>query len=78
MGSPFETLLATCYRSRLKKLSIRRNAFVFPGASRGVVLFLAQNRPNPSVAKHFKDGLWEVGRIFYEFFEHSKFTALLS
>ncbi|EOD31043.1 hypothetical protein EMIHUDRAFT_203121 [Emiliania huxleyi CCMP1516] len=44
--------------------------------SRNVVLYLAKARATPAVAKSFKEGWWAIERIFYGFFQHSKFTAL--
>ena len=35
-----------------------------------------RSRATPAVAKSFKEGWWAIERIFYGFFQHSKFTAL--
>ena len=55
--------------------AIRSGNFIFSG-SRNVVLYLAKARATPAVAKSFKEGWWAIERIFYGFFQHSKFTAL--
>ena len=60
----------------LPSQAIRRDEFIFAGP-RELVIYLARNRPVPAVAKTVKDGWWAVERIFYGFFEHAKFTALV-
>jgi len=55
--------------------AIRRDEFIFAGP-RELVLYLTRHRPTPAVSKTVKEGWWAVGRIFYGFFEHAKFTAL--
>ena len=55
--------------------AIRSGDFIFSG-SRNVVLYLAKARATPALAKSFKEGWWAIERIFYGFFQHSKFTAL--
>ena len=55
--------------------AIRSGDFIFSG-SPNVVLDLAKARATPAVARSFKEGWWAIERIFYGFFQHSKFTAL--
>jgi len=56
--------------------AIAKGEYIFSG-SREFVLYLARKTPTPSVAKAKKEGWWAVERIFYGFFEHSKFTKLV-
>ena len=56
--------------------AISKGEYIFSG-SREFVLFLARKSPTPSISKAKKDGWWAVERIFYGFFEHSKFTKLV-
>jgi hypothetical protein len=56
--------------------AISKDEYIFTG-SREFVLFLARKCPMPSVAKAKKEGWWAAERIFYGFFEHTKFTKLV-
>ena len=55
--------------------AICKGEFIFSGP-RELVLYLASVQQTPAVAKTLKEGWWAVDRIFYDFFEHAKFTAL--
>ena len=44
--------------------------------TREKVIYLAQHRATPAMAKMWKDGWWTVGRIFWGYYDHKQFTAL--
>lgn len=50
-------------------------SIIDPG-TRALVLWLAENRQEPSVAKVKKDGWWAIGEIYYGYFDVAHFTKL--
>jgi hypothetical protein len=55
--------------------AIQNQSIIDPG-TRALVLWLAENRQEPSVAKVKKDGWWAIGEIYYGYFDVARFTKL--
>eukprot|EP00966_Prymnesium_polylepis_P217336 5030093-Prymnesium_polylepis.1 len=61
--------------ARTLHAAIELGHMLLPG-TREKVLYLAQHRATPEVAKLWKEGWWAVGRIFWGYYDHRQFTSL--